>query len=130
MGDEIESAAKKSFLHPASGGIILGADWLFFSGTVLSGGFGVLSAMPLGFLTGLVGVTCSQRFLAEENWGKAITKGILSGIVIGMPFPVFGTLVGGGVLAVSGLDEMRNRAAATLVEKTRRNKPPEALEKK
>lgn len=107
-----------SFLHPAAGALILGSDWLFFSGTVFTGGFGMAVAVMLGFLTGLIGVTALQHRLGRDSWGTALLKGLLSGVVIGLPFPIGGTLVGGAVLASSGLDQLRQRAARTLADTT------------
>lgn len=122
MSDKNPERGSHSFLHPASGGLILGADWLFFSGMVFTGGIGLPVSVGLGFLSGLIGVTCAQRFVAKEGWGKSVAKGLLSGVVVGLPFPIFGTLLGGAVLAMSGLDQMRDRAAAALAE-TAKGKP-------
>jgi len=117
-----------SFLHPASGGLILGADWLLFSGMVFTGGIALPISVSVGFLSGLIGVTCSQRFLAKESWLKSLAKGLLSGVVVGLPFPIFGTLLGGAVLTVSGLDQMRRRAAETLAGDKAGKAAPEQIE--
>lgn len=118
----------QSFLHPAAGGLILGSDWLFFSATALTGGFALPAAMVLGFLSNLIGVTCIQRFLVKEGWGRALLKGFLAGVVVGLPFPIGGTVLGGAVLASSGLDQLRRRAARALAEGTAGKKAPERIE--
>ena len=117
MTNKTEDSAAGSFLHPASGALILGTDWLLFSGAVFSGGLALPAAVAVGFLGGLIGVTCIQRFAARQGWGRALAKGLLSGVVVGLPFPIGGTVLGGAVLAMSGLDQVRRRAARALAEK-------------
>lgn len=106
-----------TLLHLLSGALILGTDWLLFSGTAASGGVALPWTMALGFVIGLVGVTLLQRFKAGDGWGKSLGKGLLSGVVVGLPFPIGGTILGGAVLAMSGLDQVRQRAARALREK-------------
>lgn len=117
MTQEIETTGPGSFLHPAAGGLILGLDWLLFSSEAATGGLALPLAVPLGFVVGGIGTCCIQRFWAKERWGRALLKGFLGGIVVGLPFPIGGTLVGGAVLASSGLDQLRERAARALAEK-------------
>ena len=113
------SDASTSFLHPATGGLILGADWLLFGGTAATGGLAMPLTVTLGFLVGAIGTTASQHFLAKEGWGKAMGKGFLAGLAVGAPFPIGGTVVGGTVLASSGLDQLRQRAAKALADSTK-----------
>jgi hypothetical protein len=116
------SDTTSSFLHPASGGLILGADWLLFGGTAASGGLAMPLTVTLGFLVGAIGTTASQRFIANDSWGKALGKGFLAGLAVGAPFPIGGTVVGGTVLASSGLDKLRQRAAKALTDNTQDDK--------
>lgn len=106
-----------SFLHPATGGLILGLDWLLFSGSVATGAVALPIAVVLGLSLGSLGTCMIQRFWAKERWSRALLKGVLGGIVVGLPFPICGTLVGGAVLASSGLDRIRDGAVGKLVEK-------------
>jgi len=108
-----------TFLHPASGGLILGLDWLLFSGTAASGGLAMPLSVTLGFLFGTMGTAACQRFIAKERWRKALGKGLLAGVVVGVPFPIGGTVLGGAVLASSGLHHYRERAARALLERSR-----------
>lgn len=117
--NDVTEPRKPTFFHPLSGGLILGADWLLFGGTAATSGAALPLAMAGGFLTGLIGVTALQHFKAGDGWGASLLKGFLSGAVVGLPFPIGGTLVGGAVLASSGLAEMRARAAAALADKAR-----------
>lgn len=101
------TAKPKRALHPASAALILGADWLLFSGTALSAGTGVLLSMTLGFTVGTVAVTLLQHYMHRDKWPTALLKGFASGLVVGAPFPIGGTVLGGSILALSGLDSFR-----------------------
>jgi hypothetical protein len=81
---------------------------------VLDNVFGVIELVdPLTILlTSLtVGVVCTvatslvQRYLAKDEWGPAIAKGLVMGIVAGVPFQVTGTVVGVPLLAWAGLHQ-------------------------
>lgn len=124
MTQEIETPGAGSFLHPAAGGLILGLDWLLFSSEMATGGLALPLAAVLGFVVAGLGTSFIQRFWAKEGWGRALLKGILAGIVVGVPVPIGGTLVGGAVLASSGLDQLRHRAARALAEQARAQAAP------
>ena len=97
-------ASRQGLLHPWSGGVILGLDWLLFSGNALTMGASTVPMVLAGFLGAGIGVTLCQRYAANDGWLKSLAKGVVAGIVVGVPFPIFGTFVGGVVLAFSGLD--------------------------
>ncbi len=48
-----------------------------------------------------------QRFIARDEWGASLAKGLVMGIVAGVPYPVAGTLVGVPLLAWAGLHHWR-----------------------
>jgi hypothetical protein len=50
-------------------------------------------------------VTLVQRYLAEDDWGPSIAKGLVMGIIAGVPTSVTGTAVGGLLLAWAGLHQ-------------------------
>ncbi|MCS6994423.1 MAG: hypothetical protein NZP74_11390 [Anaerolineales bacterium] len=63
----------------------------------------VVAVGALGFsATALV-----QRFVAKDDWGASLAKGLVMGIIAGVPYPVAGTLVGLPLLAWSGLHQWR-----------------------
>jgi hypothetical protein len=81
---------------------------------VLDNVFGVFEFIdPLAILVTSVGVgmlgtistTLVQRYLAKDSWGASIAKGLVMGIIAGVPFPVTGTAVGVPLLAWAGLHE-------------------------
>lgn len=99
----------KRFLLPLTGLWILGLDWLLFSPETMSLGLAMPVAAVVGFLLGGAGVYYTQRRYAGDNRASAWLKSLLAGIVVGLPFPLTGTLVGGWILATSGLASLKNR---------------------
>ncbi len=95
-----------TFLHPASGALILGLDWLLFSGNIATLGLSTVASVGTGFLLGGVGTGWIQYRYGGDHFGTSLTKGILGGLTVGLPLPVAGTAVGGGVLALSGLNQL------------------------
>lgn len=100
---------QRTLLHPAAGGLILGLDWLFFSGAAATGMAAAPVSMVAGFTLGTIGTTIIQRKLGGDSRRRALAKGLMAGIVVGFPLPIAGTAVGGGILALSGLDRLLKR---------------------
>jgi hypothetical protein len=55
----------------------------------------------LGFLSTLF----VQRYLAKDEWGEAAAKGLVMGIIAGVPFSVSGTAVGAILLGWAGASQ-------------------------
>jgi hypothetical protein len=95
------------FLLPATGLWILGLDWLLFPKEAL------LISIPLtsvlGFLGGSLGAYHIQRRFAQDQPSLAMLKSLLAGFLVGVPFPLAGTLVAGWILASSGLADWKRR---------------------
>lgn len=96
-----------SFLHPASGALILAFDWLLFSGSVVSLGLGTIALSSIGFVLGLIGVAFIQHHYEHDPMVTSGLKGLLAGAAVGIPLPIAGTAVGGLVLTLSGLDSWK-----------------------
>lgn len=103
-------SASPNVLHPASGVLILGLDWLLFSENAITLGLSTLFNVAIGFGVAGLGTGIIQRVYHGDGWGKATLKGLLAGIAVGLPLPIVGTAVGGGILALSGLDRLGRRA--------------------
>jgi hypothetical protein len=103
---------RSSFLHPASGLLILGADWLLFTGGVLALGLSTPVLLVLGgvLVTGAV-AAIQSRYGADGQWASW-AKGLVGGIAVSLPLPVAGTGLGGLVLALSGLNRLRGRSSS------------------
>jgi len=64
----------------------------------------ILTSLTVGVL-GTVTTMLVQRYLAKDSWGAAVAKGLVMGIIAGVPFQVTGTAVGLPLLAWAGLHE-------------------------
>ena len=98
---------KRRFILPATGAWILALDWLLFSSNVLSAWLATPVVMILGFVLGSAGAFLAQKNAANDASWIAALKALLAGIVVGIPWPIGGTLVGGWVLLTSGLADAR-----------------------
>lgn len=93
----------RRFFHPASGALILGLDWVLFSGNALTLGLSIVALTTLGFLVATTGTGWIQARYGNDSRAKSLLKGLLGGLAVGVPFPIVGTAVGGAILALSGL---------------------------
>jgi len=115
-GQAVPFANLRTFYHPASGVVILGLDWLVF-GTDLMTGFLALPLMcVLAFLFSFVLILAIQRKWTKDALPAAAGKAFMGAFLVGLPFPITGTLLGAAILALSGLPhhpvEMVKRLAA------------------
>ena len=99
-----EADHSATILHPASGALILGLDWLLFSENAVTLGLSTFLVAAIGFVVAGFSVGVVQRRYGTDGVGIAVLKGLLAGITVGIPLPVAGTAVGGGIVALSGLN--------------------------
>ena len=64
----------------------------------------VLTSVTVG-VVGTVTTMLVQRYLAKDGWGVSVAKGLVMGILAGVPYQVTGTAVGIPLLAWAGLHE-------------------------
>ena len=105
---QVLSTPRPVFFHPYSGLIILGLDWLLFSSEFVTLGTAELLTSFLGFVLGGVAVSVCQRVVRGDSWRVSLTKGFFGGVVVGLPFPVAGTFLGGAILTMSGLSSLKH----------------------
>ena len=98
---------QRRFLLPATGAWILALDWLLFSSNALTALTATPIVMFIGFVLGSVGGYLIQRKGAKDGPWSAVLKALLAGIVVGLPWPIGGTLIGGWVLLSSGIGSAR-----------------------
>ena len=98
---------QRRFMVPATGAWILALDWLLFSSNTLTAWTATPIVMVVGFVLGSAGTYVIQSRGANDARWRAVLKATLAGIVVGIPLPVGGTLIGGWVLACSGLGKAR-----------------------
>lgn len=93
----------KPFFQRASGAAILIVDWLCFG---LAWEFGPLSMAVMSvtaFVVTYAVVWKIQTLQGDDDARRAHGKALLGALAAGVPFPVAGTVVGGAILALSGL---------------------------
>jgi len=100
---KVPFAGLRTFYHPASGVIILALDWFIF-GTDFVTGFLALPAMcVVGFLVSFPLVLVVQLKWTKDTLPAALGKAFLGAVMVALPFPITGTLLGAAILALSGL---------------------------
>lgn len=97
------SPETKGFLLPLTGFWILGLDWAFFSEEVLSLGLAIPLISLMGFVLGSTGAFFFQKRFAGDTTLMAALKGLLAGVVVGIPWPMTGTIVGAWILLLAGI---------------------------
>ena len=95
-------------VHPLAAALLVFVDnlWMLADWNAVTW----LLTIPLSFLS--VGVVTAgiQRFLHRDSWGKSLGKGLLLGVLAGIPTSITGTPVGFGLLTWAGI--MRAKAAS------------------
>jgi hypothetical protein len=93
----------RTFYHPASGVIILGLDWLAFGSDFLTGFLALPAICVLSFLVSFALVFAVQLKWTRDGISSALGKAFLGAFMVGLPFPITGTILGAAILALSGL---------------------------
>ena len=91
-------------VHPLAALVTIVLDNVFGAVELVDPFTIILTCVTVG---GLCTVTTMlvQRYLAKDSWGASVAKGLVMGIIAGVPFQVTGTAVGIPLLAWAGLHE-------------------------
>ncbi len=95
--------SKPTFFHPASGAAILAVDWACFG---LEWELGPLSMAVMSIAAFSITYALVWRVQSKMRGDAprlAHAKAFAGALAAGVPFPVTGTIVGGTILALSGL---------------------------
>jgi hypothetical protein len=101
--------AKRFWLHPASGVLILAVDWFFFGPEFVTAEAAAIITCPLAFIVTTIGVCWIQRRKHGDSRKAALVKGFIGGVLAGIPTSISGTIFGTAVLVLSGLSNWRQR---------------------
>jgi hypothetical protein len=93
----------RTFYHPASGVVILGLDWLVFGTDLFTGFLAVPVMCVLAFLVSFALVCAIQLKWSKDTLPAALGKSFMGAFLVGLPFPITGTILGAAILALSGL---------------------------
>jgi hypothetical protein len=110
--DAPPSPRRKFWLHPMSGLLILGVDWLFFAPEAATAELAAIITSPLAFIIVSVGVFWIQRRRNGDSFVNAALKALLGGFVAAIPTSIGGTILGTLVLVTSGLSSWNQRGSA------------------
>jgi hypothetical protein len=88
--------------HPLVGFGMFAIDWMLFGGTMATAGAGWCVAAPVALLLGIPSALL-QRYSFGDNWGVALAKGAMIGLVTAIPtaLPSVVSLAGGSLGAAS-----------------------------
>jgi hypothetical protein len=103
MSIEIHRPLPPAPIHPMAALATIVLDNVFGWVDILPGALLGTSLLVggLGFLSTLF----VQRFLARDRWGESLAKGLVMGIIAGVPFQVTGTAIGVILLGWAGLNQ-------------------------
>ena len=104
---ERPTSGQTFLFHPFSGMLIIALDWLFFGIESATLGLSIPVTSFLAFVTTFLGVSLIQINLARDNWVTGIAKGLLGGILAGIPTAISGTALGALILAWSGISRKK-----------------------
>jgi hypothetical protein len=93
----------RPFFQRASGAAILAVDWLCFGLEWELGPVSMAAMSVTAFVVTYAVVWKVQTRLGGDDARRAHGKAFLGALAAGVPFPVTGTVVGGLILALSGL---------------------------
>lgn len=89
------SFLQKVGIHPlAAAGLIL-CDLMLFGGEAATLGAGMALSLPVGVALGLASILL-QRFSYRDDWGTAIGKGLILGVLTAIPTALPSVVTGGG----------------------------------
>jgi hypothetical protein len=91
-------------IHPLAALATIVLDNLFTLPEIAGPEVWIFSVPIIGGLS-LITTTMLQHYLAKDGWGESFAKGLVMGIVAGVPISITGTAVGGILLAWAGLHE-------------------------
>lgn len=96
-------------IHPLAAGLLVFVDnlWMLADWNAVTW----LLTVPLSFLSVALPTVLIQRLLHRDGWGKSLGKGLLLGVVAGVPTSVTGTPVGLVLLTWAGILRAKGPAA-------------------
>ena len=116
MTEDIQRPVPAPPIHPLAAFVTIILDGFFAVFEVLDPFLMFVSSGVIG-LMGFLSVTMVQRHIAKDEWGVSIAKGLVMGIVAGVPYPVVGTAVGTPLLVWAGLHQWIKLPASKQHEK-------------
>jgi hypothetical protein len=104
MSIERKSIIPAAPIHPLAALATIALDGVITVFELLDPFMLLLISAGAGLLSFLA-TTLVQRYLAKDDWGPALAKGLVMGIFAGVPYPIAGTAIGAPLLLWAGLHE-------------------------
>lgn len=82
-------------------------DNICFGANALTGGTLLPLVVVVAFSIAALGTFLFQKFLDKDSFGESLAKAFFAGTLTGIPTPIAGTIVGGAILTISGLDALK-----------------------
>ena len=91
-------------IHPMAALATLVLDNVFGIFEIVDPFLLVLTSVSVGVI-GAVTTAFVQRYLAKDGWGASVAKGLVMGVIAGVPFQVTGTAAGAILLGWAGASQ-------------------------
>jgi hypothetical protein len=90
-------------LHPLVAFGMIAADLMLFGGEAATAGIGLAVTIPVALALALPCILL-QRYSFKDDWGAAIGKGLMVGVLTAIPFPIGSPItIVGGILGLRGM---------------------------
>jgi hypothetical protein len=125
MTIERRSAVPAPPIHPMAALVTIALDGVFGVFEFVDPLLLLFTSLGVGVL-GFISTTFVQHYLARDGWGAAIAKGMVMGIIAGVPYPVAGTAIGAPLLIWAGLHQwikLPNSGNNQIVDSAFKNHP-------
>ena len=107
--DWLTDPLPQRFMLPATGLLVMGLDWFLFSKEAATLGLAIPFTSVVGFLAGSIGTYKLQRKYGLDTKPVALLKSLVAGVLVGIPFPLAGTLAGAWIVTTSGILGLKDR---------------------
>jgi hypothetical protein len=104
MAIEHRSLVSAPPIHPLAALVTVALDGVFGFIEIMDPLLLLFTCFGVGIL-GTLSTMLTQRYLAKDEWGPAIAKGMAMGILAGVPYPVAGTVIGAPLLIWAGVHQ-------------------------
>jgi hypothetical protein len=101
MSIELRRSIPPAPIHPMAALTTIVLDNIFGWIEIIDPFALVLTSLSVG-VAGFLTTMFVQRYLAKDGWGASVAKGLVMGVLAGVPYQVTGTAIGVPLLAWAG----------------------------
>jgi hypothetical protein len=104
MSIELRRSIPPAPIHPMAALTTIVLDNIFGWIEIIDPFALVLTSLSVG-VAGFLTTMFVQRYLAKDGWGASVAKGLVMGVLAGVPYQVTGTAIGVPLLAWAGVHQ-------------------------